>query len=73
MIKSKLESGESRGQGAFDEPAQPVDDLPRVLAHIILDPVEHEPDKHIAVGLGDKLLVLIPNRHAVRFLLYDAD
>ena len=47
MIKSYFKSGQGLRYRAFYQPGEPVYDHLRILAHVVFDPVEHQPDKNV--------------------------
>ena len=47
MIKLQRKTGKSRRHRAFNQLCKPLHNKLRILAHIISDPVEHKPYKHV--------------------------
>ena len=47
MIKLQRKTGKSGGQRAFNQLCEPFHNKLRILAHIVLNPVEHKPYKHV--------------------------
>ena len=63
MIKSEFESGKSHRYGAFYQLGKLFYNLLRIFVHIVLDPVEHQPDQYIRIDLRNKLLIFVSNRY----------
>ena len=55
---------------AMDDHAQPFHQQGRIAAHILLDPIQHQPDKRVFIKMRDKLLIRLGHVQTLRLLAH---